>query len=99
MDMQIYLHCFDIARTQLHFPGFPSLRSSGLVCVARGIRKDVEGGGEAGAIFSFYSWKLGAEQGAVFHLTVLLEGRAPWRRWGSSWVTVPTWLRALLAPS
>ena len=99
MDMQMYLHCFDIARTQLHFPGFPSLHSSGLVCVARGIRKDVEGGGEAGAIFSFYSWKLGAEQGAVFHLTVLLEGRAPWRRWGSSWVTVPTWLRALLAPS
>lgn len=99
MDMQIYLHCTEIARTQLHFPGFPSLHSSGLVCVARGIRKDVEGVGEAGAIFSFYSWKLGAEQEVVFHLTVLLECTVPWRGWGSSWVTVPTWLMALLAPS
>lgn len=99
MDMQIYLHCIDIARTQLHSPGFPSLHGSGLVCVARGIRKNVEGGGEAGAIFSFYSWKLGAEQEVVFHLTVLLECRVPWSRWGSSWATVPTWLMALLAPS
>lgn len=37
---------------QLHFPEFPSLHSSRLVWAAGGIRKDVEGGSEAAAIFS-----------------------------------------------